>query len=237
LKEKSAILIKENILEQDLVKAHDQIELLNEKNYSLNKELKTSLRHNKYRNIEKIPKLKLEIVNWSSQRNQLLAEVKSYQSKVNELQNSFKTLQRESKLKIERTEEEKRQVTSEFAAYRQKTEKKESELKKRIVNDIGLKNNKILQEKEKSKHLESTVRDLEKKLMEAEIENKNLIEKLSKTPTEEAIEETSTAFEARLDVDALAQEKQRNRALQECLMKTSQQLNETTLALKGKERG
>ncbi|XP_043983380.1 centrosomal protein of 135 kDa-like [Gambusia affinis] len=232
LKEKSAILIKQDILEQDLEKAQEQIELLDEKVDSLTKDLKISHRQNRYLSNEKIPKLKLEIATWSSHRNQLLAEVKSYQSKVKDLQNSFKTLERESKLQLEKTIEEKRQVTSEFATYRIKTEKKEHEIKKleielsKKVNDIGLKNIEIQKEKEKSKLLEGTVRELEKKLMEAENENKNLTKKLAKTPREEAIEKTRIAFEARLDFDALAKEKQRSRMLQESLTKKERQLNE-----------
>ncbi|XP_043998845.1 uveal autoantigen with coiled-coil domains and ankyrin repeats-like [Gambusia affinis] len=232
LKEKSAILIKEDILEQDLEKAQEQIDLLNEKVDSLTKELQISHRHNRYLNNEKIPKLKLEIETWTSHRNQLLAEVKSYQSKVKDLQNSLKNQERDYKLQIEKIVEEKRQVTSQFTAYRLKTEKNEHEIKRleielsKKVNEIGLKNNEIQKEKEKSKLLETSIRELEKKLIEEENENKNLTKKLAKTPRDEAIERTRIAFEARLDFDAFAKEKQRSRMFQELLTKKDRQLNE-----------
>ncbi|PWA27170.1 hypothetical protein CCH79_00021073, partial [Gambusia affinis] len=223
--------MKENTLQEDLENAQEQIELLNEKSDSITEELNASINHNKYLDCQQNPKLKQDIESWSSIKNQLLSEVKCCKNKAKELETAFKDLERKSKLQVEKMLEEKRQVVYQFAAYKGKMEYQESEVKKleselsKKSNDIGLKNNEIMKEREKSRLLESKLKTLEKKLTEAERQNKNLVKNLSKTQMEEAIEKTKMAFEARLDFDTLAKEKQRNRTLQECLTRKDRQLN------------
>ncbi|PWA27681.1 hypothetical protein CCH79_00000282 [Gambusia affinis] len=117
LKDRSAILVKENKLQEDLEKALEQIGLLNEKIDLITKELNASLKQNKYMECQEIPK------------NQL-SEVKCYQNKVTELQTSFKNLERDSKLQIERTLKEKRQVMSQLTGCKVQVEQHESEVKK-----------------------------------------------------------------------------------------------------------
>ncbi|XP_054893838.1 rho-associated protein kinase 1-like [Poeciliopsis prolifica] len=232
-RDKSALLIKENNLQEDLEKANQQIELLNEKIASLTKELNWSIKQNKYLEGQQIPQLQHELENRGSHRAQLLSEVKQYQTKVKELQSALKNLERDSKQQIDRILLEKRQAMSQITAHKVKIEKQQSEVKKlefelsRKIDEIGLKNNEIVREKDKSKLLEGTIKALEKQLKEAEKENNILEKKLKKTPKEEAIEKTKIEFKARLNVTStvLAQEKQRNKTLTECLKKRDIELS------------
>ncbi|XP_043992590.1 tropomyosin alpha-4 chain-like [Gambusia affinis] len=229
LKGRSASLIKQNKLQEELEKAQEQIELQNEKIISLTKELNVSLKKNKDFECQTIPKLKQEIESWTSHKHKLSSEVQSYQHKVKELQCSIKNLERKTKVQDEKLEEQRKicHVTESIVKREQhasEVERLKAELSRK-VNDIGMKNIEIKKEREKSRLLEAKVKALERNLSEAQKENKDLVKKLSKTPMEEAIEKTKIAFEARIDFDTLAKEKQRSRALQECLTRKDRQLN------------
>ncbi|XP_016528265.1 girdin-like [Poecilia formosa] len=233
IKEKSSLLIKENVLQEDLEKAHIQIEFLNEKIDSLTKELHWSLKQNKYLESQQIPKLQHEVENRSYHRTQLLTEIKDYKNKVKELQASLKNQERDSKLQVEKIEGEKRQMVSEMTAYQAKLDKQQNEMKKlevevsRKIDEIGIKNNELLKEKDKTKVLEARIKALEKYLKEAEKENKTLEKKIPLTPMEEAIERTKQEFKARVDLSscALTVEKKRNRILKERLTKKEQEVS------------
>ncbi|XP_043961441.1 partitioning defective 3 homolog isoform X2 [Gambusia affinis] len=229
LKGRSASLIKQNKLEEELAKAQEQIGLQNEKIISLTKELNVSLKKSKDLEYQTIPKLKQEIENWTSHRNKLSSEVQSYQHKVKELQNSVKNLERKTKQQEEKLEEQRQvcQVSETIVKREQhasEVERLKAELSRK-VNDIGVKNIEIKKERERSRLLEAKIKALERTLSEAQKENKDLVKKMAKTPMEEAIEKTRIAFEARLDFDTLAKEKQKSRALQDCLTRKDRQLN------------
>ncbi|PWA15586.1 hypothetical protein CCH79_00019339 [Gambusia affinis] len=87
-----------------------------------------SLKQNKYLECQQIPKLKQEIESWSSQSNQLLSEVKRYklnikQTDIKELQTSFRNLEKDSKVQVDKILAEKKHVMSQLAAYKSKVEK------------------------------------------------------------------------------------------------------------------
>ncbi|XP_043956423.1 vicilin-like seed storage protein At2g18540 [Gambusia affinis] len=229
LKGRSASLIKEHKLQEELTKAQEQIGLQNEKIISLTKELNVSLKKSKDLEYQTIPKLKQEIESWTSHKNKLSSEVQSYQHKVKDLQTSIKNLERKTKQQEEKLEEQRQmcQVPESIVKREQhasEVERLKAELSRK-VNDIGMKNIEIKKEREKSRLLEAKVKALERNLTEAQKENKDLIKKLAKTPMEEAIEKTRIAFEARIDFDTLAKEKQRSRALQECLTRKDRELH------------
>lgn len=220
-KDGSALLIKENTLQKDLEKAHEQIGLLTEKNYSITKELNVSLKRNKYLECQQIPKLQQEMETLISHRNQLLSDVKHYKNNYKELESSLKNFEKDSKLQAEKMLADKRKVISQLTAYKIKVEKQQNEVKKlqfelsRKIDDIDTKNNEIMREKEKSGFLEAKIKSLKKKLMVAE---NNLVRNFSKTPNEEDIERNKEEFKARknLTLGILAEEKHQNRTLLKC---------------------
>uniref|UniRef100_A0A0S7ET63 PPUP9740 n=1 Tax=Poeciliopsis prolifica TaxID=188132 RepID=A0A0S7ET63_9TELE len=175
-RDKSALLIKENNLQEDLEKAHRQIGILNDKIESITKELHWSVKQNKYLERQQIPKLKHEVENRSSDKTQLLSEVNQLKNTVKELQISLKNLDRDSKLQVEKILSEKKQVSSQLTAYKGKIEKQYCDMKRlefeliRKTDEIGMKNSEIMREKDRSRLLEGKIKALEKQLKEAEKE-------------------------------------------------------------------
>ncbi|XP_008431320.1 protein Hook homolog 1-like [Poecilia reticulata] len=230
-RDRAGALIKESTSQQDLENANKQIGLLQEKIDSITKDLNWSFKQIKYLETEQIPKLKQEIEQRGSHRNQLMSDIKQYKNKVKQLQATLKKVIRDSKQQTDKLLAEKKHVMSQIPACKMKIEKYQNEVKKleievsRKSNEIGMKNTDIFNEKEKSRLLESKIRSLEMQLKEAEKERKSIEKKLKKTPMEEAIDRTKLEFKARIDLTSgvLAEEKERNKGLVNRLLKKERQ--------------
>ncbi|XP_043989045.1 early endosome antigen 1-like [Gambusia affinis] len=232
MKDIGAMLRREDELEKQLTEAQEEIKHLKQDVVSLTEERDSALFQKKMLEKRTIPQLNRELENQRNHKNQFRSEIQKYHLKVMELYTTFKSLERQSKQKVESILIQTDAVESRSTADQNTIEKRDDKVKRlefelsQRDDDICIFKKEASDHKERCRRLEGKIEDLQKQLEKGEEEMKNILKKLPKPRKEELIAKSRQEFKATLQLyePIITEEKLRRQGLMNHLQKKESEI-------------